>query len=66
MSLYPLFVTMYFEFPSRCDVISREVNKHTTTTGHKPQNRDKNESVNSAGQVLLEILQLSDIVKRPY
>ena len=32
MSLYPLFVTMYSKFNSRCNVISREVNKYTTTT----------------------------------
>ena len=33
MSLYPLFVTMYFKFTSRCNVISREVNKYTTQSG---------------------------------
>ena len=30
MSLYPLFVAMYFKFTSRCNVINREVNKYTT------------------------------------
>ena len=33
MLLYPLFVTMYFKFTNRCNVISREVNKYTAATG---------------------------------